>query len=351
MKQEEKIGLLKRIDPVCKLPGSLLLDLSRCLRVVRIPSGSHVFLEGETGDATYIIARGAVSIVKDDVEIVVRTSGEWIGEFSLMDGGPRSGSAFALMEVVLLKLKREDFHRILLKNNNKLAPGFYKMLTQKLRQDVQSRVDTSMSNSEIIAELKRHRDFLFDVVNRLPIGVFLFNDAGKMLMMNRLAQIILQQENGLSLRADGLHAAEEYATKALGKLIQDACAVSSNPAKALRLSRHSAKRPLSVLVASAQPKSYPSNGGPGMAAVFVSDPEMPAAVNEELLSHLYDLTVTEARVAVDLLRGKTARQVAADLGVTINTVRQHLKRVFAKTGAAGQSDLLSLLLRSPIVFF
>lgn len=61
-------------------------------------------------------------------------------------------------------------------------------------------------------------------------------------------------------------------------------------------------------------------------------------------SELYGLTAAEARTATALLAGEGPREIAEQLGIGVATVRTHLHRVFDKTGATRQSDLVRLLM-------
>jgi DNA-binding CsgD family transcriptional regulator len=62
-----------------------------------------------------------------------------------------------------------------------------------------------------------------------------------------------------------------------------------------------------------------------------------------ILQALFDLTPREARIAELIGGGRSVATVARQLGVQANTVRVHLKAVFAKTGAQRQADLVGLL--------
>jgi DNA-binding CsgD family transcriptional regulator len=64
------------------------------------------------------------------------------------------------------------------------------------------------------------------------------------------------------------------------------------------------------------------------------------------LRRRYGLTAAEARVARLIGRGRSPRQIAAELGVSWYTVRAQLRQVFSKTGARRQSALVDLLARS-----
>ena len=54
----------------------------------------------------------------------------------------------------------------------------------------------------------------------------------------------------------------------------------------------------------------------------------------------------EARVVVELVKGKRPQEVADELKVSLNTVRNQLKQIFSKTNTGRQSELISLVLSS-----
>jgi DNA-binding CsgD family transcriptional regulator len=80
------------------------------------------------------------------------------------------------------------------------------------------------------------------------------------------------------------------------------------------------------------------------AVVLVSmqpgEPADPAIVRD-----LLGLTLAEARVASLVGSGLPPREAADQLGITEETARTTLKRVFGKTGVSRQSELASLLTR------
>jgi len=56
------------------------------------------------------------------------------------------------------------------------------------------------------------------------------------------------------------------------------------------------------------------------------------------------LTPCEARVAIRFAQGGSVAGVAHDLGVAVETIRTHLKRVYQKLGTTRQAELVHLLL-------
>ena len=113
------------------------------------------------------------------------------------------------------------------------------------------------------------------------------------------------------------------------------------------LSRPSGGLPLSLLVALCRGERLAHDRDRPAALVFVSDPEQQMAAPADLLRRLYGLTRAEARLAALLLQGRDLPEAGAELGVTLHTVRTHLKAVLAKTGAARQAELVRILLRGP----
>lgn len=67
--------------------------------------------------------------------------------------------------------------------------------------------------------------------------------------------------------------------------------------------------------------------------------------SERDLRSAYGLTPSEARLTLVLLGGDTLRASAERLGVQYETARTTLKRVFQKTGARRQAELMLLLAR------
>jgi DNA-binding CsgD family transcriptional regulator len=80
------------------------------------------------------------------------------------------------------------------------------------------------------------------------------------------------------------------------------------------------------------------------AAVLALTPvTAPQAPPVELVQTLFDLTPAEARVARSLASGRTVEDIAADGGVSLNTVRTQIRGVLVKTGCGRQAEVVALL--------
>ena len=79
------------------------------------------------------------------------------------------------------------------------------------------------------------------------------------------------------------------------------------------------------------------------AVLLLRDPDRLAQGSIEGLGLAFDLTPREAELALALAQGASLAQAARGLGIGEGTARQYLKRVFAKTGATRQAELVGLL--------
>ncbi len=83
--------------------------------------------------------------------------------------------------------------------------------------------------------------------------------------------------------------------------------------------------------------------GSGHCAVFVAQrgEHQPMAI--ETLRTMFDLTVSEARIATLIAKGDGPQAIVESLGISVNTVRSHLQHAYAKTGASDQTALSALV--------
>jgi len=81
--------------------------------------------------------------------------------------------------------------------------------------------------------------------------------------------------------------------------------------------------------------------------VFAVDLETKPRSRSSQMRALYGLTPTERQISDHLAAGKEIKEAAICVGVTLETARFHLKRIFAKTGTHRQVDLMRLMLSLP----
>lgn len=84
-----------------------------------------------------------------------------------------------------------------------------------------------------------------------------------------------------------------------------------------------------------------------LAFLRIADPERPQERPVELLQRLFGLTPQEAAVTNALVDGKAVRDVASDMHISTETVRTHLRSIFAKTNINRQAELVRLIKTCP----
>ncbi len=243
-----------------------------------------------------------------------------------------------------------------LKADTKTIGTRYRELTGHRRDGSRFILDTAISNvkyqsGNIAIAIMRditERKQAEETLNMLSTGMVLVNRECQLLMANRSATRILDSGDGLRL-VDGLVVVNgKSEADQLRSLVESACGGKpngqENVASVMIIERGDSVRPLSVMVAPLH-LTHPGEGTP-VAAIFIRDLEARQTVAPEVLGKLFGLTPAEARVVVELVQGKRPQEVAADLNIKVNTVRNQLKQIFSKTNTGSQSELVSLVLSS-----
>jgi CRP-like cAMP-binding protein len=101
-------------------------------------AGDTIFLEGERGDALYVVDSGKVRIwVRDgdgnEVTLSELEPGAFFGEMSVLDGGKRSANATALLDSTLQCLRRAEFESFLVEHPQ-AALDVIRGIGERLRQ-------------------------------------------------------------------------------------------------------------------------------------------------------------------------------------------------------------------------
>ena len=86
-------------------------------------------------------------------------------------------------------------------------------------------------------------------------------------------------------------------------------------------------------------------------ALFVQKAALETPSPPEVIAKTYELTPTELRVLLGIIEIGGVGDVAAALGIANSTVKTYLGRLFEKTGARRQVDLVKLVagFSSPLV--
>jgi ATP-binding cassette subfamily B protein len=122
------IGRLKDIPILAQLDEEILAELPDQFVTERYPAGRRVIVQGDPGNRFYILVRGKVDVVREEVDgaetrIAVLHDGDYFGEIALLDDVPRTASIITRTPSVFLSLERAEFSGLLNR-----APGLRETL-------------------------------------------------------------------------------------------------------------------------------------------------------------------------------------------------------------------------------
>jgi DNA-binding CsgD family transcriptional regulator len=233
--------------------------------------------------------------------------------------------------------------------------GIYKDEEESLLRFLKPHFQRAFRIASFISELSDKDRVLAEALDKLPQGVIVVSRDCHVLFINSSAKRITDAKDGISIdRQQKLQAVAVQCVSQLRKLIETAIRTrlggQPNHSGVIQLDRSSGLRPLSLLVSPLTQDMSDLDFRQPAALVFIADPESKIETGEQIMRRLYQLTPAEARLTLLLAQGKSVIEASKELKVTANTTRTHLKRIFQKTGAKRQSDLVKLLVSSPAIF-
>jgi uncharacterized membrane protein len=170
---------------------ALLAPDQRALLAARIdsttaPAGQQMFSYGDPGDSLYIVRSGVVEIFSHNdtgEKIVLETAraGDFFGEISLLDGGPRTASAVVVEDLDAVVVDREDLEEFLrlcpaaalslLTASGRRLRETAKLLRHSVSRDINEETEDKrtsvMKVADWISEFSGSLPFLF-----IHIGIF-----------------------------------------------------------------------------------------------------------------------------------------------------------------------------------
>jgi DNA-binding CsgD family transcriptional regulator len=190
---------------------------------------------------------------------------------------------------------------------------------------------------------------LVSYIDQMPAPLFLVNQRGSLLHANDAGDKLLRANTYVS-RTDHKMTWTEASAQ---EKFQKALALIGRPNEYAKehdvqftVTRTNGQPPLLVLVNSVGPAEPRVGVDQPTASVHVIDPSAVQIVDEDRLRTLYGLTPSEASVASLIARGYSTGEAASQSGITMNTLRTHLKRALEKTGCRRQAELVALVLRA-----
>jgi CRP-like cAMP-binding protein len=109
----DKLEVLRGVPLFADLEERTLQAVAVLAHEVSFKAGEVFMLEGEPGDAFYILTDGIVRIERGDRAIRSMTAGGFLGEIALLEQRPRTATATATTDVSALEIRSHEFDRLM----------------------------------------------------------------------------------------------------------------------------------------------------------------------------------------------------------------------------------------------
>ncbi len=183
---------------------------------------------------------------------------------------------------------------------------------------------------------------LSEALNHLASGVMLVNEHLKIFYSNQSVEKFFGG-NSVLVNKDGyLGCNTPELTAELHRL------VLKDTGDTLTVSRGGRKPPLHIFVSPLHSRSANYGQDLPIAVIFLFETINDSERIEDVIRTLYSLSPTEARIAAMLVFNPHLEEVAKTLGITYNTARTHLKRIYVKTGTNRLSSLVHRIMTGPV---
>jgi CRP-like cAMP-binding protein len=125
---------LAQVPLFAGMPPRFLKRLGDKMDEQRFMEGATIVRQGEPGDTFYVLVEGEAKVKDANGRTLSRLiPGDFFGEISLMDGGPRTATVVAETNLTTLALSRKDFSA-LLQSEPKVTVGLLKHASALLRR-------------------------------------------------------------------------------------------------------------------------------------------------------------------------------------------------------------------------
>ncbi|MDX6234867.1 MAG: family transcriptional regulator, cyclic receptor protein [Nocardioidaceae bacterium] len=124
--------VLAEVPLFSNLSARHVRNLAKLAKIQRLAAFTQIVRQGESGDAFFLILDGTAVVRPPGKRVVKLGPGDFFGELALLDDSPRSATVEAQEDILLARIGRRDFTRMLDKEP-KVAVALLRTLTARLR--------------------------------------------------------------------------------------------------------------------------------------------------------------------------------------------------------------------------
>ena len=110
--RKRRADALGRVPLFAELSRRDLVRLADASQIVTFRAGAPVIHEGDLGATLFVIVEGEARVTRGGRKLASLAPGDFFGEVSLLDGGPRTASVIAETPLTVVRLFRGPFFRL-----------------------------------------------------------------------------------------------------------------------------------------------------------------------------------------------------------------------------------------------
>ncbi len=296
----------------------------------------EIMEEGSTGELTAISCNN-----KDDQFCESRTYQEFY----------KPQGIFQLAGTCLIQNENSStwlgFHR------TKSAPEYQTeilSLVKTLVPHLQKALHIYRAHTEAVVK----NDAFASSIDTMQMGAVFFNHQSQISYCNKSASAIINQHPAIAMQNQHIFATIDECNKKLREAIIAASQANLDGtfinSIAIGLKSPDSFVILPVLITPIHQSNFSPHISKGaIAAVMtLTDPDQILLTSPELLNTIYNLTKSEADVAISLANAMSVKEIADEKSVQLTTIRSQVQSIYAKMGVKTQAQLIKTLLYSPL---
>ncbi len=150
MNLQEDVDLLRNVPLFRNIDAAKLKLLAFTSERLTFGAGENLFLQGDHGDAAYIIVAGQADVVIDTpagpITVATVKETDFVGEIAILCDVPRTATVTAKSELITLRISKDVFFQLIMQ---------FPQMSVELMRELASRLErTNRKLQETVGKLK-----------------------------------------------------------------------------------------------------------------------------------------------------------------------------------------------------
>ena len=195
---------------------------------------------------------------------------------------------------------------------------------------------------------EKQTDSIVRATEQINVAAIVVNEHQQAIFVNEAADRLLAKRREIRIRNGTVEMCNPVESAKFRALIMEACdpinKITRDQPCVMVVKRTESAANLKLTVCPMDVPFLSTGAAKARAIIFISEEPSSAESAMEMLAKCYRLTPAEVRVLRGITEGRSLKEVATHLEVSVNTVHSQIKSIFAKTNTHRQSELMKLVM-------